>query len=417
MPTPNVTVMPGNANTGTDNALTFVRDVDPRLFYLEAFKYPLASALLTMGTELEKKDGDDKFTLKGKQVKKQKTVNPKFEHTESELLKFAFSPTAPVASGDGTITILNTEDEFFVAGMEILLTNAAGQREVARITGVSNGSLTVTRNVGSTGAIAMTSSDQFYLMGVVRAEDSQSTDSRQAKSETLLNYVEFLSEPYGVTQIEQATANYHGDPYKRKKMEALARMKQKLEIMFWFGVPDVLNNATNPIYHNGGILYWLENRFTDVPILDVGGILTKQIWDAWLQDVLKYNNMRKWVFCSSPVLTAVSGFASNQLRPADVNLNKFGMAIVEYQSPFGTVYLVREPLFDEVSTMNGGAVCLDLNNVMMRFLEANGLNLDIKSYEDIQENDRSGRKGEWRGVVGIDIGVGKSHGILKNVQA
>jgi nondiscriminating aspartyl-tRNA synthetase len=31
--------MQGNANTGIDNASMFVRDVDPRLFYLEAFKY------------------------------------------------------------------------------------------------------------------------------------------------------------------------------------------------------------------------------------------------------------------------------------------------------------------------------------------------------------------------------------------
>jgi hypothetical protein len=126
--------------------------------------------------------------------------------------------------------------------------------------------------------------------------------------------------------------------------------------------------------------------------------------------------MTKWVFCSSAVLTAVSGFASNQLRPADVNLRKFGMAVTEYQSPFGTVYLVREPLFDEVASMNGSAVCLDMNNIMFRYLEANGLSLDLKSYEDIQENDRSARKGEWKLVGGIDVAVGKSHGILKNVQ-
>jgi hypothetical protein len=236
------------------------------------------------------------------------------------------------------------------------------------------------------------------------------------KSATLTNYVEFLSEPYGVSLIEQATANYHGDPYSRKKMEALARIKQKLEMMFWFGVKSISASTTNPVYHNGGIMYWLENQFTDVPTLDVGGIMTKQVWDAWLQDVLKFNNMTKWVFCSSAVLTAVSGFASNQLRPADVNLRKFGMAVTEYQSPFGTVYLVREPLFDEVASMNGSAVCLDMNNIMFRYLEANGLSLDLKSYEDIQENDRSARKGEWKLVGGIDVAVGKSHGILKNVQ-
>jgi hypothetical protein len=189
-----------------------------------------------------------------------------------------------------------------------------------------------------------------------------------------------------------------------------------MEQQFWFGTRDIVNSSTNPITFNGGILYWLETQYTDVPIMDVGGTLTKLVWEQWLMDALKHNNTKKWVFCSSAVLAAVSGFASNQVRPADINLQKFGMTIVEYTCPNGTVYLVREPLFDEVITMNGGAVCLDMSNIAYRYLEGNGLNLDLKSYDDIQENDRSAKKGEWKGVQGIDIAVGKSHAVLKNVQ-
>lgn len=415
MATPNVQPYSGSGNTGIVNTAQHIRDVDPRLFYLESFKYPLASLLFTMGTELEKKE-DGKYNLKGKVVSKRTTKNTKFEHTESELLKAEFSPTAAVTTGATTISIPTTDDEYFVAGMEVLLTNANGEREIARVTAVANGQLTVTRNIGSTGAITMTTADKLYNMGVVREEDSTSTSARQAKGETLFNYVQFLSEPYGNTKIEQATANYNGNPYQRSKMEAFARMKQKLEMMMWFGVRNVTNSSTNPIYHNGGIMYWLENQYTDVPTFDVGGVLTKQTWDLWLQDALKYNNQAKYVFCSSAVLASVSGFASNQIRPADVNIRKFGTAITEYQSPFGMVYLIREPLFDEVASMNGSAVCLDLTNVKWRYLEGNGINLDLKSYDDIQENDRSGRKGEWMAVGGVDIAVGKSHAILKNVQ-
>ena len=415
MPTPNVTALSGLVNSGIENNSIYMRDVDPKLFYLETFKYPLASILFTMGTDLEKK-GDDKFALSGSNAPKRKaTGNPKFEHTESELLKFQFNPTAALAAGGTSITISTSDDDYFVAGMEILLVNAAGEREVARVTAVGSGSLTVTRNIGSTGAIALAVTDYIYIMGVVRAEDSTSTTPVQAKSETIYNYVEFMSEPFGNTLIDQATANYHGDSYKRKKMEALSRIKRQLEVMMWFGVRSLDSSTTNPIYHNGGILYWLESQFTDVAILDVSGVLTKQLWDQWLLDALKHNNMTKYVFCSSIVMTAVAGFASDQLRPADVNLRKFGMTITEYASPHGTVFLVREPLFDEVASMNGGAVCLDMSNIDWRFLQGNGINLDLREYENRQENDRSGKKGEWMFVGGIDVKVGKSHAILKNV--
>lgn len=415
MAVPNVGVIQGANNTGLENSSVFIRDVDARLFYLEAFKYPAVTAIFTMGTELEK--ADNTYQLTGKQVRKKATSNPKFEHTESELLKFAFNPTASVATGDASLTLSTSDDDYFVANDEILLTNAAGSKEVARVTAVGSGSLTITRNIGSTGAIAMTTSDFFYRMGNVRAEDSTSGSPRQAKSDTLYNYVEFMTEPYGNSKIAQATANYHGNDFNRKKMEALSRVKRSLEIMFWFGVRSLDSSTTNPIYHNGGVFYWLETQFTDVTITDAGGILTKQAWEQWLADALKYNSAEKWVFCSSPVLTAVTGFASNQLRPTDVNLKRFGMSIVDYQSPFGMVHLVREPLFDEVAATNGKAVCLDLSNVSWRYLEGNGVNLDLKSADDIQENDRSGRKGEWSVTGGFDICVGKSHAILINVQA
>lgn len=417
MSVPNIGVLQGYINTGTENNSIFIRDVDPRLFYLESYKYPLASIVFAMGTALEMKD-NGQYDAKGNSVVEQKpTVNPTFEHDESELLKFAFNPTAPVAAVDTTIAVSSSDDDYFVANQEILLTNAAGLTEVARITTVAANLLTVTRNIGSTGAITMTAADFFYQMGVVRAEDSLSTSARQVKPATLSNYVEFLAEPYGNTMIEQATANYHGDPYKRSKMEALARMKQKLEMMMWFGVKSKDDATTNPVYHNGGIMYWLQNQFTDVATLDVGGVLTRQVWDQWLQDALKFNNQKKVVFCSSAVLTAVNGFALNQLRPADVELRKFGMQIMEYQCPFGTVFLVREPIFDEVTSMNGGAVCLDMTNVSWRYLSANGVNLNLDFQDDIQENDRSGRKGQWLVVGGVQVAVGKSHAILKNVQS
>lgn len=416
MPTLNIGVISGANNTGLDNASVFVRDVNPKLFYLEAFKYPAVTALFTQGLAVAFKD-DGTYQISGTQIKKNPTTHPKFEHTESELLKFAFNPTAAIATGDVSISLSTSDDDYFIANDEILLTNAAGQKEVVRVTVVGSGTLTVTRNIGSTGAIALATSDYFYRMGNVRSEDSTSGSPRQAKSETLYNYVEFMTESYGNSLIAQATANYHGNDFQRKKMEALSRMKRQLEIMFWFGVRSLDSSTTNPIYHNGGAFYWLETQYTDVSITDAGGILTKQAWEQWLADALKYNSSEKWVFCSSAVLTAVTGFASNQLRPTDVNLKKFGMAIVDYQSPFGVVHLVREPLFDEVALTNGYAVCLDLNNVSWRYLEGNGVNLDMKSTDMIQENDRSGRKGEWSVTGGFDFAVGKSHAVLKNVQA
>jgi len=404
-------------NTGTDNSSAFIRDVDPRLFYLEAEKYPLISLIFTQGTDLERK-GTDGYTLTGKNSFKQApTMNPLFEHTESANGQFAFNPNAAVAAADATMTVTALVSAFFAAGDEILLVNSSGQREIARVTIVASTTLTITRNIGSTGAIVMTTADFFYRIGNVRAEDSTSATAVQIKGSTITNYVQFLSEAFGLSSIEMATGNYHTkDPYKQKRMEALSRFKRNLEMVCWFGVKSMDSSTTNPVYHSGGILYWLEQVFTDVPVTDAGGLLTKSAWDQWLTDVMKNGNRQKTVFCSSPVLTAVNGFATNQLRPADVNLKKFGMQITSYQGTHGVVNMVYEPLFDEITSMNGAAVCLDMDNISWRYLSANGVNLNIMAQDDIQENDRSGRKGQWLAVGGIQTAIGKTHGILRNVQ-
>lgn len=418
MANPSFTPVQGQMNTGVDNSGAFMRDVDPRLFYLEAEKYPLISLIFTQGTDLERK-GTDGYSLTGKNSFKQApTINPLFEHVESANGNFAFNPTAAVATGDTTITVAAATSAFFAAGDEIMLVTVAGAREMARITAVASTTLTVTRNIGSTGAVALTTADFFYRIGNVRAEDSTSATAVQIKGATITNYIQFMSESYGLTMIEMATGNHTTkDPYKQKRMEALSRFKRNWEMIAWFGVKSMDSSTTNPIYHSGGILYWLQSVFTDVPTLDAGGILTKAAWDQWLTDVMKNGNRSKTVFCSSPVLTAVNGFASNQLRPADVNLRKFGMQITQYQGTHGTVNMVYEPLFDEITSMNGSAVCLDLDNISWRYLSANGTNMNVMAQDDIQENDRAGRKGQWIAAGGFQTAIGKTHGVLVNCQA
>jgi hypothetical protein len=418
MPTPNVTPVSGSGNTGIDNSSAFVRDVDPRLYYLEAFKYPLVSTLFTQGTEFYKGE-NDQLALKGKSIRVKPTKNTKFEHTENEMLKIEFQPTAALtaSSSDVTLYIQTGDAQYFLAGMELLLTNANDQTEVVRVSVVGASSLTITRNVGSTGVIALTTADNFYNMGIVRAEDSLSATAIQNKTETLYNYVEFQSASYGNTRIQQAMDNYHGDDYERKKREAVGQMKQKLEIQAWCGVRDVLNSTTNPIYHNGGIIWALKHLYTDVPVHDAGGTLTRSKWEAFLQSLLKYNAMTKYVFCSSPVLSAISGFAADKIRVTDMTLKKFGLVITEYHSTHGMVYLVRQPLFDDIAAFNGMAVGLDLGNISYRPLVNNGEDLSLKSYDDIQENDRAGRKGEWLVVGGFDTMTGKSHAILENANS
>jgi len=418
MPTPNIQPIAGISNTGTMNISINKRDVDPRLFYLDYDKYPLASAIFAMGSSLER-DGEGVYTVKrGATVKQTPCINPKFEWTESDRLKQAFHPAAAVTAVATSVTVSSDDAPYFLTGQHLIMINAAGEIEEVRITaGGQTTTLTVSRNVGSTGAIALTTGDYVYAAPVHRAENSTSVDANQIKSETLYNQVMFLSESYGLTRIQKATVSfYSGDSYDQVRKEALDRLKQRMEMAFWFGRRDVLNSTTNPIYCNGGIFWSLQNLFTDVPTVDVGGILTKPVWEAAAGKAMRHGSRNKVVFLGSAGLNAINGFVSGTIAPSDPNIKEFGTLITSYRTAGGSVSFMYEPLFDEVTALNGTAVVLDMKNIGWRYLAGNGENLNLHAEEDIQENDRSVKKGEWIVVGGLQVSTGKSHMIIINIQ-
>lgn len=56
-------------------------------------------------------------------------------------------------------------------------------------------------------------------------------------------------------------------------------------------------------------------------------------------------------------------------------------------------------------------VALDLNLIKFVYF-TNGV---LRAFDDIQENDRDGRKGEWLMEWGVQVNVPKAHAIIKNV--
>jgi len=56
-------------------------------------------------------------------------------------------------------------------------------------------------------------------------------------------------------------------------------------------------------------------------------------------------------------------------------------------------------------------VALDLNLIKLVYFN-NGV---LKSFDDIQENDRDGRKGEWLMEFGAQVNVPKAHSWIRGI--
>lgn len=419
MPTPNIGVIAGTPNTGNENSSKLVRQVDPILHFYQFDKHPLASMILSQGQSLVARENSNIPKIVGKPLRKKAVSNMKVEWFEDSFFKLEYSPTAAVTASATSLSVSTTDDDYFRAGDVLFLSNAAGQTERVKISSVATSTLNIINVDGTTrtAGIVMTTSDKFYLFENVRQEDSSAPAIRTTQSANLFNYLEIVSEPYGLTRVKKATAHYTGDPMLEEKRKAYSRLLERLEAIFLFGTRAIATSGSNPEYHCGGLKYWME-QFTDCEIRDMAGrALTKAENDAFLTAVMRAGSTEKVILCDSRYMNAVNGFGYETVGSQDFKIAEIGMNVKRISGPMGTVTLAYEPLFDRVAPFRGSAMVIDMADVEYNYLSGNGENLDISDEPIILADGSIAEKRQLVGAVGIKFNTLQHFGWLKNIGA
>lgn len=420
MPTPDIGVIAGTPNTGLENSSVMVRDVDPMLYFFEVDKHPIASLLLTDGMNLQYRKDSMVPQLVGKPLKKRARKNFKVEHLEDQIqLADYYKATAAVTASATSLTVSSADDDHFIAGDVLLLTNASGQTERTIIASVAANTLNITDTDGGTrtAGIAMTTGDKFYKMENARAEDSTAPAIRTTKRAEIYNYLEIISETYGLTRTRRATADYNGDVFMLEKRKAFSRLMTKLEFMFWFGTRDVAASTTNPIYHAGGWKYWVET-YSDVEIRDMSGFaVTKAELMSFLSSVARGGSTRKLLCGGMRGLSPIYNMGFEHVQVPSFKIGEFGVQIDRIRTPNGIYDLVYEPLFDEVDVMSGSLCVVDADKTQYNYLSGNGVNLDIHDEAQVLADGALTDKGQYVGQVGFTFETLKTAGWMKNIGA
>jgi len=419
MAVPDIGVISGTPNTGLENSSVLRRDVDPVLHFYQFDKHPLVSLLLTGGTSLVARKGSPVPTVTGKSLRKKEATDPKIEWFEDAAYKREYSPTAAVTTSATSITVSSADDDYFRAGDALFLSNAAGQTERVLIASVAANTLNITNDDATTrtAGIAMTTSDTFYLMENVRAEDSTAPAIRSTKSANMYNYLELLSETYGLTLVKQATGHYTGNQWELEKMKAYSRLLERVEAMMLFGTRAIANSSTNPTRSAGGLKYFME-LYSDVEIRDMSGqVLTKAEFDNFVSAVSRSGSAEKVVLADSRFLEAVNSFGYETVRTDNFRFGEIGMNLKKVFGPFGELTFAYEPLFDQYAPFRGSAMVVDMANMDFRYLKGNGVNLDLHSEDQVLADGSLSKKGQWVGMVGPQFSTLKHFGWMKNIGA
>lgn len=383
-----------------------IREVG-KLYTAKPNEYALISSIMSRGMDFEKTpDGPN---VQGKPVGVEIVYNPKFEQhiDEIETDEITINLAAGYLSTDTSLVV---NDGTLVPKYALLYVHRTG--EVIRVSSVSTNTLTVTRGEGGSTAAALVHGDTISIMGAAYAENAQSGDVRFKQTAFTYNYTQIDREPFGESRTSAGSKYYNNaQSYDMEKKRHLVSFLRRFNGNMWLGGRDI--DTTNKFRTTGGIIEFIDSG----NVMDVNQNLTRADFEYHLANhVFAYNSNEKTMFCGKRLLAKINGWYGDKLyRMKEGKFVQFGFSVRKYQSPFGDLNLVWEPYFDKFTQgtypLASQGITLDMELIKLKYL-SNGI---LHAKDDIQENDRDGRKGEWIMEAGVSVDVQKAHSILRNV--
>lgn len=382
---------------GTPNmGVTRKYDLADVISLLDAERYPLLAIITNAGK--------DPSTKQGKSLKKKETTDPEFKWFED---KFGAREDIVASDQGAAATLAVTNGGYFSIGDVILVvksTQATGNPtgEVLLVTGVATNTLTVVRQIGdgSSGGGLLKQNDIVWIIGNANEEGG---DLRAIKATTvadLVNYCQIFRTPVGVTETARNTKGWtkEGDFDYQTRKKGIEHMVD-IERAFLFGKKEIITSGTQPKRFTGGVF----QRISQV----ASNVSTRADFNSYLETLFKHGNTEKYLLAAPYVLSKISEFAMDKLQVVQ-GANTFGLTIIKYLSPHGTLNVIKHELLTGDLYGKSG-VGLDLETLTYRYLSSR----DTKLLTNRQGNGEDSRVDEYLTECGLQMEQPERHAIVK----
>lgn len=221
--------------------------------------------------------------------------------------------------------------------------------------------------------------------------------------------------PYDMTERAIATSARTGNAWSFESKKAADEHKLQIERQMLFGERKKLIASTKTRYGTRGLKGFVDsgNQFS------VGGVLPEFDFDDWIRGVFRSGSGdavsdTKILLANDRLLGVINRFQKvrQQTNPGEKD---YGVSLMNYVTPFGTVKLVHHRLLDSAYSNTGYGLLYDPANVRLRYFSGNGIDGHTKLHTNIQANDVTSRKDEYRTTVGLEVKFATTHGEISGV--
>jgi hypothetical protein len=266
---------------------------------------------------------------------------------------------------------------------------------------------------GSDDSATITASDILRVVGTVQPE---LTTAPTALSDTVgvgTNYLQDFQETCEVSDWGLGIKTRLTEKkWAREKRRASERFSLAVEMAMFFGKPMVTTIGGKTAYTTGGISNFVKTNVFD----DSSTGTSLDRCEDIMQQLGKYGSPTRFLYAGAGFITRLNRILRNaaelEWNMGD-SLDKrgtWGINVKNLETPHLELQIVKSPLLTEDAISTNMAFILDLKNVARTELDdAIG---PVHFDDDIKKDDGyTGRKGRWRGVLGLQLGLESTHGI------
>lgn len=347
-------------------------------------------------------------------LRKAHCISPKVEWLEDDYLPVTATLAASVSSVSASLTFATASGVNFRPG-DILQNMVSGENVYIQAADATSATFTVARAIGtsSQASYSATTTETWLVIGNANQEGATGRAIKTTQKENKFNFTQIFRWPFGLSGTLNNTEVYGGSDLNYQARKAGIEHRISMERSFMFGIKSDTSTvaATNsaPIRFCDGILARVTSN-----VSTASGTLTSVNMQDFLNTGMRYGPARKMLFASRLFVSRMNGLAESKIVTVPTT-SSFPLAITEYVSPHGKVYIVTHNLLTgavgSTQKYGGYGLLLDMDSIFYRYLQGR----DTKVKTNIQANDADARTDEYITEACPMVIQEKNHMVINSV--
>jgi hypothetical protein len=322
-------------------------------------------------------------------------------------------------------------------GHQILLRDASDYRVdvTGKVIGVTRGTVNTTLAVRLLEADVnspdhdLTNCDTFKIVGNINPEGGEMPDSIALNPVQVYNVTQIWRTPLSMTRTALKTHLRTGAQYQKAKSEALEMHSWEMELSFLWGIrTENIGDNGKPERTTMGVINFIRQYApANCDDYTLNPTYAGQTWatggETWLKNMLelifRYGASEKLCLCGSGFLLGIDALAT---AGAQINISPaqkvYGMEIMRWITPFGSIYMKTHPLFSYDVTTRFMGILLEPKELSYRFIDDTSFfgESSSKSHSSGYGQRRiDGLNEEFLTEAGLEFGLPQKCAVLNGV--